>query len=203
MFCSKCGQQCPDNSAFCSSCGSPVQTVQVQAQPQSFQHRVQCEKCGSENVQRLEVVYESGTSFGSSTSSGSSSTKGTGRASGSSYQTEHSGTSYGFSQSNLAASVAPPVKYSVFVTLVTSVFQTFGLSMICLLIGAFVIYAGGGGFGWFFVIIGIIYFLVGCVQTPRDVRNASKLSKEYPEQYKIWQESWICHKCGHVFHHPE
>ncbi|MDR1848707.1 MAG: DUF2569 family protein [Zoogloeaceae bacterium] len=35
MFCSKCGQQCPDNSAFCPSCGSPVQTAQTQSFQQS------------------------------------------------------------------------------------------------------------------------------------------------------------------------
>ena len=40
MFCSKCGQQCPDSSAFCPSCGGAVQAAQGQVQQsQPFQQQ--------------------------------------------------------------------------------------------------------------------------------------------------------------------
>ncbi|MDR1850298.1 MAG: TM2 domain-containing protein [Zoogloeaceae bacterium] len=32
MFCSRCGQSCPEGSAFCPSCGSPTQTAPAQPQ---------------------------------------------------------------------------------------------------------------------------------------------------------------------------
>ena len=41
MFCSKCGAQMPDGSAFCEKCGAPLGTAQQSAQPTSPQQQYQ------------------------------------------------------------------------------------------------------------------------------------------------------------------
>ena len=34
MFCTKCGQNCPDNSAFCTRCGAPIKPLQTNINPE-------------------------------------------------------------------------------------------------------------------------------------------------------------------------
>jgi len=138
---------------------------------------MQCSKCNSENTQRLEVIYEGGTQNISTTShsagAGIGGTFGIGGV-----RTSTSGTS----QSTLAAKASPPVKKRIFESILTAV------------MGFFVFIGSGLGMKIFgFLLIGAgVYLTYVAIQF-----NAQK----WPGLYQYWKESWLCNKCGHIFHH--
>ena len=141
-----------------------------------------CNKCNSENTQKLNVIYENGTnniSTNSKTVGAGFGGRGfgIGRAS-----TNTSGTS----QSTLAQKVSPPQKISyflaVFVMLLGAIFlcnvyefsvkdSIFGLIAILLL-----------GFG-------IKIFRV----------NYRYNSNTFPKKYMEWTKTWHCNKCGNIY----
>jgi hypothetical protein len=137
---------------------------------------MQCEKCGSENTQRLQVAFEGGTQDISATSH----TAGVGSLSGalglSGSITKTSGTS----QSVLAQKVAPPQKRPLKGAVITAIIGLLflGGGIWASLFGLGLIAAGG-------------YFAFTAIQFN---------SKEWPSQYQYWSESWLCHKCGHIYH---
>ena len=139
---------------------------------------MQCPKCGSDNCQRLEVVYEGGTQQINTTSR----TSGVGITGGPSLggAMAHTSTT-GTSQSTLARKAAPPQKKKIglFVVMIVIGFIFMGLnSIIAKLIGLAVI--GYGGY--------LIY-------------KTSKYNKnEFPVNYNYWLNQWLCHKCGSIFH---
>lgn len=136
---------------------------------------MQCEKCGSENTQRLQVAFEGGTQDISARSH----TAGVGSLSGSlgigGSVTKTSGTT----QSVLAQKAAPPKKKSY-------KWPAIGLIAGLLFFGnpgtvvvGFAFIAAGGYFGYV----------------------AFKFNRErWPALYRNWLDSWICHKCGHIYH---
>jgi hypothetical protein len=136
-----------------------------------------CSKCGSDETQRLEVVYENGTqninthstsigvtSFGSGVGLGSASTSTSGK-----------------SQSLAAQRGAPPGKKSLKGSIATLIF-----GLICLF------YFGGDvglAFGIIFLVIGGVVFWI---------KYSYNLNK-WPPLYDKWQSSWYCNKCGFIF----
>lgn len=138
---------------------------------------MQCDKCNSDNTQRLEVVFENGTqninTQSHSAGAGIGGSFGIGGVT-----TKTSGTS----QTVLGEKAAPPVKKSYKWPIVTIIAGWFFLSgnAAMVTIGALIIITGG-------------YF----------VYAAAKYNKvTWPPMYKYWQECWLCHKCGNIYHHP-
>jgi hypothetical protein len=140
---------------------------------------MQCPKCGSDNTQRLQVVYEHGTQNISTTSSsvggGLSGALGAGVA--------HT-TTEGTSQSTMAQKSAPPEKLN------------WGVFLIILIIGI-MIFSNSESIGWKLG-SGLIVVGMGFL-----IKNAFQFNKnEWPKLYQTWMESWICNKCGGFYHQP-
>jgi hypothetical protein len=136
---------------------------------------MKCEKCGSDNVQRLQVTYEGGTH--------NIEMEGTADGGGDGHGSQYI-TSSGKSSTLLAERVAPPEKQSYVLMSLILVF----ISFFCL-----------GAESWMWNVLGIgliglmVFWAHGSIKYNRNV---------WPKDYKIWMESWICHKCGNIFHHP-
>jgi hypothetical protein len=138
---------------------------------------MQCPKCHSENTQRLEVVYQSGT-HNISTNSETVGASYSGRIGAGAAHTETSGTS----QSMLAGKASPPPK------------QTMGFAIVMVIVGVLCLQ---GGVMWKLIGLlvggGGIYF----IHLARQFN-----SQVWPELYQTWLESWMCHKCGTIYHQP-
>lgn len=139
---------------------------------------MKCPTCESENTQRLETAYRSGTQNISTFSTTAGAGIGGGRLGGGGGVTRTSGQQ----QSMLASSCMPPSKVS------------YKWPIIGLIAGFFLLIAGsatfliglviGGGSGYLFY--------------TRHQFNTQK----WPSLYQRWSESWICNKCGNMYHHP-
>lgn len=135
-----------------------------------------CLKCGSDNCQRLEVVYETGTQQINTTSRTVGGGVARGGVGGGAAHTTTSGTS----RSTLANKAAPPLK------------QGIGVFIIMIVIGVFML-AGG----WVFKLLGI--GLIGfAIYLMRKVLSYNK--DEFPTKYNYWLNQWMCHKCGDIYH---
>jgi len=135
---------------------------------------MQCEKCGSDNTQRLQMTYEGGTQD----INVKSHTAGIGSLSGALGLSGSITKSKGTSQSFLAQKVAPPQRRS--------------------LKGALIAIVAGLFFLGSSAIIGFILIAIGCYFGYTAIQFNSK---KWPELFKHWTESWICNKCGHIYHH--
>ena len=125
-----------------------------------------CPKCGSSDIQRCSVIYQSGTVGHSYTSRSGD------------YNVETSGTE----STALAQSVAPPAKK-----------ETHWGGMIVLgLIGAECFIED-------FWILGIIFALAAIGLFMGNQEASDYNDKQWPRDYKDWQNSWLCHRCGHYF----
>lgn len=139
-----------------------------------------CNKCGSENTQRLEVAYEGGTQDISARSHTASVGSISGALGLGGSVTKTTGTS----QSVLAKKAAPPLK------------KPLKMPLIGVTIGGFI--AFGSGFRhvsdlvFGFVIIGVGGFFFK--------KALQYNNNEWPIKYQYWINSWLCHKCGHIFH---
>ena len=96
-FCTNCGAKLRDNAKFCVSCGKKVSDTPETSEKLSETTSVMnahfdCPNCGSENVQNLPIIFQSGTS-------GSNSITETGKI---------ISVTRGSNMTNLARSVAPP-----------------------------------------------------------------------------------------------
>lgn len=138
---------------------------------------MQCTKCNSENTQRLEVVYEGGTQNISTTSHSAGAGIGGGFGIGG-VTTSTSGTS----RTTLANKAAPPEK------------QKYLWAIIIMIVGLFFF---NGGFGA--KLFGLLLVGGGGYCTYKAIQfNAQK----WPSLYQYWENSWLCHKCGTIYHQP-
>lgn len=137
---------------------------------------MQCEKCSSENTQRLQVAFEGGTQDINARSHTASVGSLSGALGLSGAITKTTGTS----QSMLAQKASPPQKRSL------------KGSAIAIIIGLFCLSGSGGT-----VAIGLLLMAAGGYfgYTAMQFNN-----NQWPGMYQIWLESWICHKCGHIYH---
>ena len=125
-----------------------------------------CPKCGSENIQKCEVIYMSGTVSHSSTTT-------FGR---------YEATTEGQASTDLAQAVAPPAQQ-----------DTSWLAGIVVAFIAFVLFDDGG------IIPGLVLGAIALLLFKSSV-DADKYNKEvYPKEYRRWQRSYICHRCGNRF----
>lgn len=142
---------------------------------------MQCTRCNSDNVQRLEVVYEQGTQ----------NIKTTGRTTGSGVGFGNGGigvglgsattTTTGTSQSLMAKKAAPPTKKPIAVPIVLIIIGLISLMM-----------TGAG----FFILAGIALIGLGGFLFWK-YSQYNKLT--YPPLFATWQSSWLCNKCGTIF----
>ena len=138
---------------------------------------MQCTKCNSENTQRLQVVYDNGTqninTISHSAGAGIGGAFGVGGARTS---------TNGISQSTLAHKASPPAKHSMKWAIISIVIGLFCLG------GS----TGSVAFGICLIVIGG-YFSFTAVQFN---------SNNWPGLYQFWKESWLCNKCGTIYHQP-
>lgn len=135
-----------------------------------------CEKCGSDNVQRLEVVFDGGTSQINTNSRTGGVGLGRGGLSVGGANTKTTGTS----QTTLGAKAAPPAK------------KPYKWAIISLIVGYLFCHGGVGSivFGVLLIAAGG-YFIYAAVTYNKN---------QWPALYKHWQECWLCHKCGSIYH---
>jgi hypothetical protein len=138
---------------------------------------MQCNKCGSDNTQRLEVIFDGGTQ------NINTSSKTAGAGIGGAFGIGGAVTSTnGTSQSVLAQKVAPPTK------------KPLKGAIIGFIIGSLFLGGGGGS-----IILGLaIMAAAGYIGYKATQFN----SGEWPALYKHWEDCWMCNKCGLVYHHP-
>lgn len=131
---------------------------------------MQCPKCGSENTQKLKVIFENGTkeinTTGYTAGTGIGSVLGIGGAA-----TKTTGTS----QSLMGQRTAPPVKKSFKWAAISMIVGILMHSSIWLCL---VLVLGGAAFA----------------------SIAWKYNtNEWPELYRRWLDSWHCNKCGDIY----
>lgn len=89
----------------------------------------------------------------------------------------------GVSRSALAERVAPPAKKK-YAALVVAAWLFLTLSSVAS--------------GAVLTLVALSIFML-CVYA---IYSAVKYNRHvWPGQYKHWQETWICHKCGNIYHH--
>jgi hypothetical protein len=142
---------------------------------------MQCSKCNSENTQRLEVIYEGGTNIVNLSTSGVG-LGGDGFGVG-------SATTSGVTQSTLASKSSPPIQQKI--SFIGNCFLwILGITLL----------PGLGGTGGSFV-VGLIS-LSFLIYLGRSTYKKRKFNSDiWPQLYQDWKNSWMCHKCGHIFHH--
>lgn len=135
-----------------------------------------CGKCGSENTQRLQLIYDGGTQDISATSH----TAGVGSISGALGLSGSVTKTAGTSRSVLAQKVSPPEKRKLMAVVVLAL-----IGFLCLT----------GSFG--VVVFGLLLIAVGGYGTYDAIRFNTQ---HWPGLYQRWLDSWMCHKCGHSYH---
>lgn len=139
---------------------------------------MKCDKCGSDHTQRLQVAFDGGTQDISATSH----TAGVGSISGALGLSGSVTKTSGVSRSVLAQKAAPPEKRKLMAVIVVTI-----IGLLCLQGSIKVVM-----FGLALVAFGG-YGLYNSIQFN---------SKAWPKLYQRWLDSWMCHKCGNVYHQP-
>lgn len=134
-----------------------------------------CPKCGSENIQSYEVIYNGGRASQTSTTDGFS--VGT-----SEVIVGHANTS-GNSITHLAQTCAPPTMKEHFGCGCLSVIVV--LSFLAVLIHPIAS----------IIVLVLLYMLYRSMNKDVDDYN----NVDYPKIYKAWQNSYYCHRCGNRF----
>lgn len=139
---------------------------------------MQCPKCGSENCQRLSVVYRSGTSY--------------------SFSSTGYGSGYSNSTSELASLASPPQREKI------DFFRSFlvlGFSLMMLMMGLRAITHFDITTVFTGLVLGIMGGL-GLLYLGSSVLKKIKYNMtQYHKDYQYWQNQWLCHKCGKIYYH--
>lgn len=137
-----------------------------------------CPKCGSENIQKCEIIYAHGTSNMSATTTGTTTIG------------EIEAQTTGQSSTNLAQLVAPS----------SSKTEYWGATIIA---GIVTFIFVRDMFNHHFSFGGIVLTAIVAIATfifysiSQEADNYNK--NEYPKAYKEWQNSYLCHRCGNRF----
>jgi predicted nucleic-acid-binding Zn-ribbon protein len=145
-------------------------------------YAMQCPKCGSDNTQRFEVANQAGTH----------NTTSTGKSAGLGFSGGRVGVAGGVSstsgqtQTSLARTCAPPEKQKTR----SSIF-----------IGGIMVFVAlyAASVHWY---LSLIVLPLGVFALKANLAKVKFNSTEWPKLYKLWTESWICHKCGNAYHQP-
>ena len=137
-----------------------------------------CPKCGSDNIQSYETIYNSGRASHTSTTDGISV--------GNDWSVGHATTS-GNSITNLAQTCAPPVK---------EIYRGYGVFSFYLFL-AIVVGAALFPIHPIASVIGVCFPLYKWSKKITGV-NAER-DAEFTKTYKQWKHSYYCHRCGNRF----
>jgi len=142
---------------------------------------MKCPKCESENTQRLEVAFHSGTQNTTATSNSGGLGFSGGRIgiAGGVFKTSAQ------TQSTLAIACSPPEKK-----------PTKKLKLAIGFGGLLAVF--GWGLGWIYPLCGVASVAFSLYRFRADSQFNSQ---EWPKLHQHWAESWICHKCGSFYHH--
>lgn len=138
-----------------------------------------CSKCNSENTQRIEVIYSHGSNYIKTRDSST----GIGFIRGGVGFGVRNGTTQVIPPSRLAQVVSPPKK------------KTFKLPIFLIVIGLFLLSSPAGLNK---LLGGVCFMLVAFFVYKMERYNSSV----FPKLYLIWQNSWLCNKCGEIYYYP-
>jgi transcription elongation factor Elf1 len=125
-----------------------------------------CPKCGSDNIQSCQVIYQNGTISHSYTSTNGDNTVNTS----------------GVESTSLAQSVAPPPKKD---EPYMGVLGCLGVAVV---------------FYWWGWPVASIICVLAAIGNAISIKEAMDYNeKQWPKEYKAWQHSYLCHRCGHYF----
>lgn len=134
---------------------------------------MQCTKCNSDNTQRLEVVFENGTqNINTNSHSAGAGYGGSFGVGGITTKTS------GISQSLVGSKAAPPMRKSYKWAIIGALISTMFMGQILI---------GGSMFA-------------ACAYL--GYRAFTYNNTEWPPLHQLWQESWLCNKCGTIYHQP-
>ena len=137
---------------------------------------MQCNQCGSDHTQRLQVVHDAGTHGMSAISR----TTEIGDISDALGLTGSVTTTMGVSRSVLAHKAAPPEKRNLTAILLLAL-----IGFLCLRGNIWVV-----GLGLAMMAVGIY-----------GLYNSIRFNSQYwPKLYQRWLNSWMCLKCGNIYH---
>lgn len=140
---------------------------------------IQCPKCGSDHVQAVRVILQSGTTFSSGTVTGI----GVG-----SDAMGYVGTTSGISKTNLAARFSPPIKPALW-----PVFAQGGLALAT----SPWLAASGPDVGWRFMSLALWAVFAHAVWGYR--KKSAKYKDEYPNWKALHDGGYYCHRCGNTY----
>ena len=135
-----------------------------------------CPHCGSENIQKCSIIYNSGTASHQSTTTINGNV-----------EAETSGVS----GTNLAQQLAPPAKKD----------EEWIASVVCGLIALFFADALTDTHHFFLVlVITVVFGLFAIILWMMSSENQKYNENQFPIDYDVWTRSYFCHRCGNVFY---
>lgn len=140
---------------------------------------MQCVKCNSDNVQKLSVIFQSGTQNINTTSRTFGSGIGFGNGGGLLGVGSASTKTTGQSQSHLAGIASPPKKKKYDIPLLIIFFAI--VALVANIIS-----------GAFFILPLVAAVLFG-------YRAYQYNKTQWPPKYQEWSNSWHCNKCGVIY----
>jgi DNA-directed RNA polymerase subunit RPC12/RpoP len=180
IYCTSCGAKVGDTQRFCGSCGTAIGALQVAKRAETTEipgasgvatTGITCTNCGSEKIQKVSLVHESGTSTISATTMGAA--VGTGGIGVGAAKTE------GTQTTAISARVAPPPHPH-------ALFLAFGCFFpILVLFGVF-----GVPWIWFCAVWGTAAALAAYADW-----QAYKLR---PQLLEKWERQYLCLRCGTI-----
>jgi predicted RNA-binding Zn-ribbon protein involved in translation (DUF1610 family) len=200
--CPSCGSTIPRAAKICSTCNSYLHRESAAAAPRpgevSVLHndarnyvptKVECPRCGSEQVQKLSVIYESGVAVVDTSSVGfgvGATRQGLGSGFG-------AAATRGVQVTALAAKAAPPARRNTG--------RPFTWMFVCGCMGLFFYWSNSTGFlrelGGNYPSVAIVScFAIAIIALLVLVSNALWNSVEWPKLYERWDQRYICTRCG-------
>jgi hypothetical protein len=141
---------------------------------------MKCPKCQSENTQRLQVAYESGTSnIDTHSKTVGGGLGGTSLGGGAAYTN-----TTGVSQTRMAERASPPEKKGTAIAVGAAI--VFSLPAY--------LFLSNGSFMWGILFLSLI---AGAVWLAKEWIKYN--SNVWPGLYDSWKKSWVCHKCGNIY----
>ena len=178
--------QTPDYSGTATSLGqvAPAAGAIVPTGPQSLEPArpaafsgFQCSQCGSEDIQKLSMVYEAGTSVIDTRSRGSSTGIGITRGGLGIGTAVNSSRTRGTQTSEIAKRAAPPPAKTALGWLVLG------------LVGGLLLWALAGPI-LALALFGLCIFLM--------IKGNAYNGGELVKLREAWNQSWLCHRCGTI-----
>jgi hypothetical protein len=150
---------------------------------------MQCPSCKSDHVQKLRLIYESGTSDTYGTSYGST----IGYSSGGGLYTGSTRTEISETKKTRAAQKASPPEKETYRLALVAFFFSWWLMAISWPWDLPDLWYGRAS-RWTY--LGLALFIAACWMVQKAYRYNKKV---WPGEYDTWKRSWHCNKCGHIY----